>query len=756
MFRIISALLLVTASLACQQGWQRLSSKYGDLPVPFSGTQQTASLVADLDNSGVADFVITDRTGSPSVVWYRRSPHGWSRYIIENLRLSIEAGGTSWDIDGDGDLDLVFGADASNNEIWWWENPSPNFQPDVPWTRRNIKKGDGNKHHDQLAADFDGDGKTELISWNQGSRKLLLYRAPADPKTDAPWPSSTIFTWPEGEMEGLAICDVNADGKTDLVGGGRWFEHVSGDTFRDHVIDASVPFSRAGCGQLNKGGWAEVVFVIGDGVGRLRAYERVNDKWIPKDLLGHDVIHGHSLDLGDVDGDGNLDIYCAEMGKWISSTPNPSNPNARTWIFYGDGRGNFEKSLVSLGYGTHEGRLADLNGDGRLDILAKPYNWDTPRMDVLLNHGGVRGKAAALPLDQWRRHVIDSDKPWRAVFIDAADLDGDGKRDIVTGGWWYQNPGKVGEPWRRSPVGAPFHNFATLLDVDNDGSPDLLGTQGKGSANDSRLVWARNDGSGHFTVHGNMPAVSGDFLQGVAVFPPGKGPVQVALSWHKAKNGLQLVGPPGGNARVDRASWTWRKASEESQDEQLTAADIDRDGIVDLLAGTWWFHNDGNGTWTKHVLNATEGDPDRNRLGDMNGDGRLDALVGFEAVNVPGKVAWYEQPVDPKGIWSEHVIDNVVGPMSLDLADIDGDGDLDVIVGEHNYAKPQTAVLWILENADGQGLMWKKHAIHTGDEHHDGARVVDIDDDGDLDIISIGWSHGRVLVYENLAIERSR
>src|SRR5690606_24810066 len=107
MFRIISALLLVTASLACQQGWQCLSSKYGDLPVPLSGTQQTASLVADLDNSGVADFVITDRTGSPSVVWYRRSPHGWSRYIIENLRLSIEAGGTSWDIDGDGDLDLV-------------------------------------------------------------------------------------------------------------------------------------------------------------------------------------------------------------------------------------------------------------------------------------------------------------------------------------------------------------------------------------------------------------------------------------------------------------------------------------------------------------------------------------------------------------------------------------------------------------------------------------------------------------------------
>lgn len=40
--------------------------------------------------------------------------------------------------------------------------------------------------------------------------------------------------------------------------------------------------------------------------------------------------------------------------------------------------------------------------------------------------------------------------------------------------------------------------------------------------------------------------------------------------------------------------------------------------------------------------------------------------------------------------------------------------------------------------------------IHAGDEHHDGAVVVDLDFDGDLDILSIGWGHGKVLWYENL------
>jgi hypothetical protein len=58
--------------------------------------------------------------------------------------------------------------------------------------------------------------------------------------------------------------------------------------------------------------------------------------------------------------------------------------------------------------------------------------------------------------------------------------------------------------------------------------------------------------------------------------------------------------------------------------------------------------------------------------------------------------------------------------------------------------------LYVFENANGQGTNWNTHTVYTGDEHHDGAQVVDIDGDGDLDIISIGWDHDRVLLYEQL------
>jgi hypothetical protein len=170
--------------------------------------------------------------------------------------------------------------------------------------------------------------------------------------------------------------------------------------------------------------------------------------------------------------------------------------------------------------------------------------------------------------------------------------------------------------------------------------------------------------------------------------------------------------------------------------------------------GTKWLRNDstsGNENWTPVTLNNTSGDPDRNQLADINGDGRLDAVVGFEAVSTIGKLAWYEQPADANSTWTEHVIANIIGPMSLDVGDLDKDGDIDVVVGEHNIANSSSARLIVFENLDGKGGNWKSHIVYTGDEHHDGAQLVDIDNDGDLDIISIGWGHGRVLLYENTA-----
>jgi hypothetical protein len=57
------------------------------------------------------------------------------------------------------------------------------------------------------------------------------------------------------------------------------------------------------------------------------------------------------------------------------------NPSSTTWLLRGDGTGRFDVQVLLRGYGMHEARVADLTGNGRLDILAKPYTWQAPRLD---------------------------------------------------------------------------------------------------------------------------------------------------------------------------------------------------------------------------------------------------------------------------------------------------------------------------------------------------------------------------------------
>ena len=81
----------------------------------------------------------------------------------------------------------------------------------------------------------------------------------------------------------------------------------------------------------------------------------------------------------DINGDGNDDIFLGEMGS-----PGAGD-KARLLIWYGDGEGKFERQTVAVGQGIHEGLLGDFDGDGDLDILAKPYHHSAPRIDLYMN-----------------------------------------------------------------------------------------------------------------------------------------------------------------------------------------------------------------------------------------------------------------------------------------------------------------------------------------------------------------------------------
>jgi len=378
--------------------WKHLSSATGDIEVPNEGDQQTAALIIDMDNDGINEFIITERTQTPSVLAYKYMGNTWERYIIDDTNQRIEAGSSSHDIDGDGDVDIVFGGGSRSNQVWWWENPYPKHHPAKPWKRHLIKDSGMKKHHDQLFGDYDGDGKMELVFWNQTAGTLFLAEIPEKPsKHQGEWPMKAIYTyrmdsemeqtgqsgypgWKDtNEQEGLFAEDIDGDGVDDIVGGGRWFKYDGSGGFEEHIIDASYTFTRSLAAQFIEGGRPEVILLAGDGHAPMYMYEYNKKGTWKKTMLIQQVDDGHTIDVLDFNGDGHLDIFSGEMGL------NGGNPNGKIRIMLGDGAGHFIHHVVATGIGTHESKITDLDGDGDYDILSKPYNWKAPRLDIFLN-----------------------------------------------------------------------------------------------------------------------------------------------------------------------------------------------------------------------------------------------------------------------------------------------------------------------------------------------------------------------------------
>jgi len=708
----------------------------GDPP----GDRLQALTVADIDGDG-KDEIVTG--GHDVLLWYK--PQTRDRGLIAEGRISCDV--TTDDVDGDGALEVITGVLADDGWQIVWFKPAKDITR--PWTAHVLGEKIPGHPHDVIVTDIDSDGINEIVINLQYKTCPAIYiYKPGDDRTEL-WTKHTVQ---EGLFcEGTDIADVFGDGKLEICAGPYVFRAPDGGPFSAPWIKTTYA---PGFREMNR---VRAVDVTGNGKpdlviaeseyldGRMSWFENCTDQGEPSWIehkLERDLYYAHSLAARRDEKTGEVRIFVAEMaeGGWKA----PRNYDARLMEYVSTDNGKtWKREMISGGTGTHQAIPHDIDADGELEIVGKQWIrrtvqiWKKPKKPS--------------PFTRFAHVMIDRDKPHLATDIIPVDIDGDGNQDVVCGPWWYHNP-----TWERRTIPG-IYQVINAYDIDGDGRTELIATKKRPNPKNpyhgltSELVWVKpiDPLSDRWEQH-EIGTGTGDWPHGSCIAPllPG-GRLGLVTAYHSGQREDHY--PEIFEAPDDPTASPWNKRilAEIQYGEQLVPCDITGSGELDIAAGEWWLENLSDGTFKPHRI-AEGFKAARIAVADITGDGKVDFILGEEVldfenkVTPPSRLVWLENPGDPREKWIPHAIDILRCPHSVAAADLDGDGQIEIVCGEHDpfYPYRTRCRLLVYKKADPRGLTWKRFVLDDRFEHHDGAQLIDLGG-GRTGIISHGWKDER-------------
>ncbi|MBS12789.1 MAG: hypothetical protein CME19_14435 [Gemmatimonadetes bacterium] len=371
------------------------------------------------------------------------------------------------------------------------------------------------------------------------------------------------------------------------------------------------------------------------------------------------------------------------------------------------------------------------------------------------------GKAQAKP---WTRHIID-DISSGADGVRILDVNGDGYVDITTG--WeeggitrvYVHPGpdRSKEPWPSVTVGqSPNVEDAVFCDVDGDGHLDVISSC-EGKTRSMFVHWAPGEPDRYLDAEAwtteRIPATQGKrWMFAHPLDIDGQFGIDVVVS---GKNQGAIIGWLQSPENPKHLSdWKLYPLYQAGWIMSLIGQDVDNDGDTDLVAsdrrgdrsGVLWLerHTVGDtGLWREHRIGGDGREVMFSDLVDLDGDGRKDIVTAVK----PREIQWYRCPEDPTSEWEVFTIrvgpeDRIGFAKAVAAGDLDGDGRQDLVFTCERAVPPRSGVVLLRYNDSPTEGEWTVTDIIGPDGiKFDRIELVDLDGDGDLDVLTCEEKH---------------